>query len=143
MPDIRNTSGVSRSVPWLGRLVLDEQTVSVPAEQVTAFTQQLETWAPADAEAEALHKQMLDGVADYIASLNPAAEVVEDSSASELIATICGMDADQVAALIEAEQARPKPRKTVLKAADDRLAEFDPIDDPDTASGAGNDPQEG
>ena len=44
---IRNISGQARTLPWLGdRLVLDGQVVEVPAEDVTAYTQQEAIWEP-------------------------------------------------------------------------------------------------
>lgn len=52
MARIKNISGEDREVPALnGRLVLAGQVVDVPAEDVYAFTQQTEVWAPSDAEA--------------------------------------------------------------------------------------------
>lgn len=139
MPLIRNVSDEDRQVPLLQRVVFDEQTVEVPAEHVTSFTQQETVWAPADDEARALHDDMLEAIAELIAAQNPAAELVEETSAADLIEAIPAMDADEVASLVEAEESRPKPRKTVLKAAESRLAEFD-NDAPETP---GDDSQEG
>lgn len=138
MPLIRNISGEDRQVPWLGRVVFDEQTVEVPADQVCNFTQQESNWAPADGHAEALHAEMLEGIADLIAASNPAAELVEESNADDLVKALGSMDADEVDALVAAENARPRPRKTVLKAAESRRSEFD-NDDPNRS---GDDSQE-
>lgn len=61
---IKNTSGEDLLVPWLGgRLVIAGAVVEVPADTVTAYTQQESTWAPADDEAQALHDEMLEGIA--------------------------------------------------------------------------------
>lgn len=128
MPLIRNVSGEDRHVPLLGRVVFDEQTVEVPAEWVTNYTQQEPLWAPADSDATALHEAMLEGISEYLAATNPAAELVEETSAAELIEAIPSMDVDEVSALVEAEKARPKSRKTVLKAAESRLAEVNTND---------------
>lgn len=65
MAKIKNISGEDRTVPWLGgRLVADGQVVEVDAEQVTAFTQQEGTWAPADKDAQKQHDAMLKGIAE-------------------------------------------------------------------------------
>lgn len=52
---IKNTSGEDRMVPWLNRLVMAGQVVEVNGEDVWAFTQQAQTWAPADDEAQVEH----------------------------------------------------------------------------------------
>jgi hypothetical protein len=83
---IKNVSGEDRTVPWLGgRLVLAGAVVEVEADQVTAFTQQEQTWAPSDKEAQKLHDDMLKGIAELRSgeSGTPIAEVaVEDTVAT-------------------------------------------------------------
>jgi hypothetical protein len=132
---IKNISGEDRNVPWLGgRLVLAGAVVEVAPDQVTAFTQQEGTWAPADKQAETLHEEMLGGIAVLRAGQDAAEadpdEVVEEHSADELIKTVVpGLD--EPGALHElraAEDARSKPRTTVLAAIDERLAELDTDD---------------
>ena len=121
MARIKNTSGQDRLVPWLGgRLVVAGAVVEVPAEDVTAYTQQVGTWAPADDKAQQLHD----------AASAPAEEVVEETPARDLIdVVIPTLDGPALAEFVEAEQARPKPRTTVLAAAEKRQAELD--EDPD------------
>lgn len=67
MSKIKNTSGESLLVPWLGgRLVLAGAEVEVPAGDVFAYTQQEHTWAPADAEATEIHDGVLSDLAELI-----------------------------------------------------------------------------
>lgn len=51
-----------------------------------------------------------------------------EKSAKELTADLAEAPREEVQAILDAEQARPEPRKTVVKAAEDRLAELaDPL----------------
>lgn len=137
MSKIKNTSGEDLLVPWLGgRLVLAGQAVEVPISDVTAYTQQEATWAPADDEARRLHEEMLEGIAALTAPIatDPPGEVVEETSAAELVKAVGDFDRERTAEILAAEQAKDRPRKTVVAAAEARLAELDETVDADTTT---------
>lgn len=55
---VKNVSGESLIDSWSGgRLVLDGATLEVPVDQVYAYTQQAERWAPHDNHAKKAHKE--------------------------------------------------------------------------------------
>lgn len=56
MAMIRNVSGEPRDVPWEGKTVDDGEVLTVPVEDVWAYTQQ-DIWEPADDVAQAAHDE--------------------------------------------------------------------------------------
>jgi CRP-like cAMP-binding protein len=153
MAKIKNVSGEARHLPWLGgRLVQKNQVFDVPEKDVTAYTQQVELWVPADAVAQRLHDEMLEAIAYLIAVENPPIEptdeevravlgvLLAETSASELITGLKTSDERTAAVLLELEQEAEKPRTTVITAAEKRLAELNPpADDTDAGDQAGDD----
>lgn len=139
---IKNVSGTDLTVPWLGgRLVVDEQEVPVPEGKVFAFTQQEQTWAPADDEAQAEHDEGLQAclyVLQVEGRLVEAPEAaVAVTGAKALIADLASATYEQAADLLDAERERDTPRITVVAAAEKRIAELEATDDVDTDDQAG------
>ncbi|MFC6045738.1 hypothetical protein ACFP8W_06950 [Nocardioides hankookensis] len=60
-----------------GRLVHKGQTIDVPVERVTMYTQAESSWEPADDVARELHQDMLDELAEWLQALEPDAPVEE------------------------------------------------------------------
>lgn len=122
---IKNVSGEDRSVPWLGgRLVVDEQEVTVPKGTVFAYTQQEKTWAPADDEAQAEHDEGLAACAVALVEQGRVGELlVKTQSARELAATVRDPQTPAVVVrqIVDAELVEEEPRSTVVKAAAKRL----------------------
>jgi hypothetical protein len=139
MSTIKNISGEPRFVPGLGRVVLEGQEVEVPADVVTAYTQQEQTWAPADDEAQDLHDEMLEGIAALLVD-----EVAADGDDSDDSDGAQGGARAVVAGLATADRPHVETRVTVVRAAEARLAELDQIDaEAALAAGGTNDSQEG
>lgn len=139
---IKNVSGTDLTVPWLrNRLVVDEQEVPVPEGTVFAYTQQEATWVPADDEAQAEHDEGLEACVYALAlqgRLVEAPEAAVEQSARQLVADVATATTDQAAELIDAERARPKPRPTVIAAAEQRIVELAELDANNNAGDAGN-----
>lgn len=85
---VKNISGEDLVVGWLGgRLVVATQTVEVPIGDVWSYTQQAETWEPADAPAKKAHKEHLEAAlereAAELAAIQPDPEAEARAAAAE------------------------------------------------------------
>lgn len=96
---IQNISGENRELRSIGssRLVLADQVIEIPLDQVTSYTQQETTWAPYDEAAKAAHRAMLDGIAELIAAETKAQADAEADQAERDAAYRAAAEAAQAA----------------------------------------------
>lgn len=82
---VKNISGEDLIDAWSGgRLVVAGATLDVPLEQVWAYTQQAERWAPYDAAAKKAHKPAFEAdEARYAAELAAAEPAADESPGDE------------------------------------------------------------